>query len=248
MDRLTHTLLEGLKKALEGSGEQRLYRSGKLDGLFPGRSGQAQNAATQALQDNLLELVRTETRGKTTIEWVRLTPKGVDFIHTKEAPIVALRDLQEILRCNRAGVPRWFAELHATLESLQEGLREQARRWSDKLQALEKRTEEALQRLEAAAPLVPPEITETYPWAIDALNYLDRRRQGGACESCPLPELFEAVQQSHADLSVAGFHEGLRKLHDRRGLRLEPAPEPDALSHPEYALFDGATVLYYATR
>ena len=31
------------------------------------------------------------------------------------------------------------------------------------------------------------ELAELYPWAIDALNYIDRRKNGGAPDDCPLP-------------------------------------------------------------
>jgi hypothetical protein len=105
-----------------------------------------------------------------------------------------------------------------------------------------------LRRLEEAAPLLPPDVAETHPWAIDALNYLDRRRNGGAPGDCPLPELFAAVVRRHPALSVSAFHEGLRRLHDRRALRLQPAASRADLPQPEYALLDGAAVLYYAAR
>jgi len=87
-----------------------------------------------------------------------------------------------------------------------------------------------------------------HPWAIDVLNYLDRRRNGGAPGGCPLPELFAAVVRQHPALSVSAFHEGLRRLHDRRALRLQPAASLADLPQPEYALLDGAAVLYYAAR
>ena len=41
MDKLTEVLLEALKQALAEPGEQRLFRSGKLPGLFSSRSGTA---------------------------------------------------------------------------------------------------------------------------------------------------------------------------------------------------------------
>src|SRR2546428_6916529 len=85
MDRVAETLLAALRAALT-AGEQRLYRSGKLDGLFPGRTGTASAAAQQALRDGLLEVVRTETKGRTTIDWVRIAPRGVDFLHEHESP------------------------------------------------------------------------------------------------------------------------------------------------------------------
>src|SRR2546430_1822554 len=122
MDKATETLLEALKQALTEGGEQRLYKSGKLPGLFAG-------------------------------------PSGLN--------------------------------------------------------------EEALRRADAAAAQAP-DSSGVVPWGPDALGYLDRRRSGGAGGECPLPELFAALQGQWADLSVTAFHDGLRRLQDRRLVRLLP--------------------------
>src|SRR5438309_354876 len=81
-------------------GEQRLFRSGKLPGLFPGRGGPSAEAATRALHEGLLEVVRTEAKGKTSTEWVRLTPRGVDFLHDHESPARVLEELRQVLQAS----------------------------------------------------------------------------------------------------------------------------------------------------
>jgi hypothetical protein len=252
MDRVTETLVEALKQALAGDGEQRLYRAGKLEGLFPGRAGSGGTAAAQALREGLLEVVRTEVKGKTAIDWVRLTPRGVEFLHERESPVRALEDVRSALRTNQQAVPVWLAEMRDGLQALDERLAADARKWLQRLHALERRVDEALRRLEEATPLLPPELAAAHPWSVDALNYLDRRRQAAgaspAPEPCPLPELFAALTGQHPGLSVSAFHEGLRRLHDRRVLRLHPAGSRADLPQPEYALLDGAAVLYYAAR
>jgi hypothetical protein len=248
MDRVTEALIAALKRALAEGTEQRLYKSGKLDGLFAGRGGAAGEAAGRALLDGLLEVARTETRGKTVIDWVRLTPAGVDFLHDRESPAAALHELRETLRLNQQAVPAWLAEVRATLQALDDRLAADAGKWLQRLDAMERRVGEALHRLEQSLPLLPPDVAAAVPWAIDAVNYLDRRQNGGATGECPLPELFAAVSRQHPQLSVNGFHEGLRRLHDRRVLRLRPAAGLAELPQPEFALLDGGTVLYYATR
>jgi hypothetical protein len=50
MDKITEALLLALKLALGGPAEQRLYKSGKLEGLFPGRAGANSEAAARALR------------------------------------------------------------------------------------------------------------------------------------------------------------------------------------------------------
>src|SRR5437868_2041740 len=94
-DKTSETLIEALKQALAEPAEQRLYRSGKLPGLFPSRSGASAEAASRALQEGLLEVARTEYKGKTIIEWVRITPRGVDFVHDHESPVRVLEELRD---------------------------------------------------------------------------------------------------------------------------------------------------------
>src|SRR5215470_6081750 len=132
-DRVTEALLEALRRALTTPGEQRLYRSGKLDGLFPGRASVNAEAAARALREGLLEVVRTETRGKTVVEWVRLTPRGVEFLHEHESPVRALQDLQAVLQATREGVPLWLAEMRHELHALASRLTEEAQRWTHRL-------------------------------------------------------------------------------------------------------------------
>jgi DNA-binding PadR family transcriptional regulator len=254
MDRIEQALVEALRQALVEPGEQRLYRSGKLSGLFAGRTGPQGIAAAQALRDGLLEVVRTETKGKTAIEWVRLTPRGVEFLHERESPLVALQELRSTLRLNQQAIPVWLTEMDGHLQALDERLAADARKWLERLDALARRVDETLRRLEQSAPLLPPEIAGDYPWAIDVLNYLDRRRlaagppANGEPADCPLPELFTALAGQHPGISISVFHEGLRRLHERRLLHLRPAASLADLPQPEYALLDGAAVLYYAAR
>lgn len=244
-DRVTEAIVEALKQALSGPSEQRLHRSGKLEGLFAGRAGVNGEAAARAVREGLLEVVRTETRGKTSYEWVRLTPHGIDFLHDSESPVRALEDLRATLRANRESVPVWLADMRQGLRQLGDRLEEDARRWADRLDALGRRVDEALTRLARLRPALPEDLVHNVSWAPAAVDYLDRRQESGA-GACPLPELFEALRRAHPDLSVSAFHDGLRRLQERRALRLLPADDSAALAQPEFALFDGTNVLYSA--
>ena len=246
-DRVRDALLDALGRALAASGEQRLFRAGKLDGLFAARTGAAGDAAARALSEGLLELVRKEVKGRTEIDWVRVTPRGVEFLHEHESPTHALHQLRTTLRVNQDALPAWLGQMHETLRRLVEQLTADAARWREQLQALERRVSETLRRLEAAGPLVPEEVARDHPWSIDALNYLDRRRSGGAAEPCPLPELFAAVAGHHPGLSTAAFHEGLKVLHRRKALLLLEAA-PEQMTQAEYALLDESMVYYLAVR
>jgi hypothetical protein len=222
-DRVIETLTEALAQALATPGEHRLFRSGKLDGLFPARTGASAEAAETA-------------------------PRGVEFLHEYESPTHALHELRDTLRANQQAIPMWLAGLRQTLQSLETRLIADAARWSERLEALERRVADTLRRLEAAGPLVPPEVLEQHPWSVDALNYLDRRRTVGAADDCPLAELFDAVRGHHPELPLSAFFDGVRKLHQRRAVRLRPAGEDEEMGRPEYALLDGDCVYYYAAR
>lgn len=248
MERITELILTALKQALAESGEQRLYRSGKLPGLFPGKNGANGDAAAQALRDGLLEPTRTETRGKTVIEWVKLTPKGVSFLHDQEAPVQVLRELRTALQVNRQGIPLWLADMRQELQAMEKQLTDRATKYAQGLDALERRIQEALTRLEAARPALPDTLAAAVPWAAGALAYLDKRAERGGVNGCPLPELFAAVRGENDALSLPGFHDGLRRLAERRILRLLPGDPGQPLPEPEYALVDGDAVFYAAGR
>src|SRR2546421_715129 len=53
MDKEIEALVDALKLALAEPGEQRLYKSGKLDGLFAGRVGVNGEAAARALREKV---------------------------------------------------------------------------------------------------------------------------------------------------------------------------------------------------
>ena len=86
------------------------------------------------------------------------------------------------------------------------------------------------------------------PGLSTTVNYLDRRKGSAAPGDCPLPELFAALARLHPSLSVSAFHEGLRRLHERRVVRLQATANVTDLAQPEFALFDDGMVLYYAVR
>jgi hypothetical protein len=247
MDRITELILAALKQALTEPAEQRLYRAGKLAGLFPGKGGSNAEAAAQAMREGLLETTRIETKGKTSIEWVRITPKGVNYLHEQESPVELLREIRAALVTTRQGVPLWLADLRLELQNLEKQLAERMQRYLQWLDALEKRVDEALRRAEAAGPRLSDGLLTLVPWAAEALTYLDRRGSGGS-GACPLPELFTALREKHGELALSDFHDGLRRLHQRQALRLLPADASQPLPEPEHALVDGECLFYYAAR
>ncbi len=242
------TLVEALKLGMSGPGEQRLYRTGKLPGLFAARTGTAGAAAALAVRDGYVEVVRTETKGKTATDWVRVTAKGIDLVMQRESPTRAMDELRAALQLTKDGLPAWIVQIRQGLQELANRCIEQVTATARRLEALSERIEQALEQAEAAAPKVPPDAADAFPWAQEVLTYLDRRRETGVDGACPLPELYTTIRCRHGDLSVLDYHTGLRRLHDRGLVKLIPFDGTDPLPQPEYALLDGACVYYYVSR
>lgn len=248
-DKTTPLLIEALQQALSEPAEQRLYRSGKLAGLFAARHGLPGDAAAQALRDGLLEVVRTETRGKAVIDWVRPTPRSVDFLHEHQSPLHALRELRAAVESNKRAIPPWLVELGEQLQELKTRVEDQAQRALRRLERLSEAVEQALKRLEKLPSPALNGVSQHVPWAEQLFSYLERRREGGAGSECPLPELFLALATHHPQLSVTEFHAGLRVLEHRGTIRLTPFDgSPENIPQPEYALLDGKSMLYFAAR
>ena len=248
MDTTTQALVEALKQGLQQPGEQRLFKSGKLPGLFAGRTGANGDAAAQGLQDGLLEITRTEAKGKAITEWVRVTPRALEFVHLHESPVQALRDLQAVLQLSQQGMPAWVAELRAELQAMADRFTEEAQKITQLIDSLSHRVADALHLAEAAQPRLPEDLAGVIPWAQQALEHLEHRKSAGLTNPCTLPELFIVLRERQPDLTVAEYHAGLRRLQEKSLAKLLPFEGSEPLPEPEYALLDGAATFYYLER
>ena len=231
-------ILAALRIALREPAEHRLYQTGKLPGLFASRHGTPAEAARFAVAEGLLDVTRTEVRGKQSVEWVRPTPKAVRFVDEHDSPKSVLVDLKTVIGDTRAGVPVWLADTQAELTALRTAFDDRAAAMLAHLDALTKRVEAALRRVELSPPGMPESAKRAVPWGLAALEYLDRRAFAGVPGDCPLAELFRAVRDDFADLTLTDFHDGVRRLHDLRAVLLVSNSAADA----EYALVVGAAV------
>lgn len=242
MDRHRLALLEALKAGSLERGEARLYRRGKLPGLFGQRTRLNAEIADQAVKDGLLEIARIETVGKTTVEWVRVTPKGLNFLLEIESPARALEELRESLALNKEGLPAWAAQMQARIDELAANFHTEIALMRDRLEQLSQRAVSAIERLEAAKAAPTPAVV---PWAGETLDFLERRRQVGLGKRCPLADLFAALKERLAELTIKEFHAGLKRLHEAKTIALWPSTGNGDAPGPEYALLDGAALYYY---
>lgn len=244
VEKRTELTLDALKRALAEPGAHRLFRSGKLAGLFPSRVGASADAALHAITDGLLETVRTETKGRFIVEWVRATPRGVAFVHDRDSPKAVLRELLEVIGETRAGVPAWMTTAQHEVAVIAEKFERQGNEMLKRLDALAERVEAALRRAEAVGFRIPDPVAKAVPWAECVLDYLDRR---GATTSidCSLAELFHALRDRHPSLTVPEYHQGIRRLADVRAVQLRMGSEA---ADPEFALIVGAEMVTHITR
>ncbi|MFO0806322.1 MAG: hypothetical protein U0791_24725 [Gemmataceae bacterium] len=244
-ERRNELLLDGVKAAIAAPGEHRLFRFGRLAGLFPSRAGLSAEAANLALRLGLLETVRTETRGKLVVEWVQATAQAVGYVHEHDSPKSVLRELKDVLQATRDGVPVWMKEAKAEIADISYRFDRRANALLKRLDEVAERVDAVLRRAETRTPTVAEPVGRIIPWAVDALEYLDHRAESGAAESCPLPELFHAMRLKFPELPLPAFHDGVRRLHDLRALRLA---ESDMMAEPEHAVLADGKLMYAATR
>ncbi len=241
-------LLDALKTALADAREHRLFASGKLPGLFRSRYGPPAEAALFAIKEGLFETVRTEAKGRLIVEWVRASAKGVGFVHAHDSPKAVLSELKQVIGETRNGLPVWMADVRTEVADLGRRFEERAREMTDKLDEIARRVDAALRRIDAGPRQSEPAV-RVVPWGEAALEYLDRRSAAGGYGPCPLGELFHAVRQTVPALGVGEFHDGLRRLHDTRAVRLTGASSnPGVRADPEYAMLVGAEVCVFVSR
>jgi hypothetical protein len=245
MDRQKFGLLEALKSAAQANGEIRLYRRGKLPGVFAQRTRSSAEIANHAIQDGMLEIIRVEPIGKTAVEWVRITQLGLDYLLENESPLHALAELRETLAVHEQSMPKWLADLDARIDGLSKQLSDEVTEMRKRLEQVAQRAEETIEQIKAAHHVPTP---ASVPWAQETLEYLNRRKQVGLGERCPLGDLFVALKEKHADMSIRDFHLGLKRLHEGNVVALLPGAGNGDAPSPEYALLDGPTVYYYIGR
>ncbi len=241
-------LLDALKIALADPREHRLFQSGKLPGLFRSRYGPPAEAALYAIKEGLFETVRTEAKGRLIVEWVRASPRGVGFVHDHDSPKAVLTDLKQLIGDTRGGVPLWMADVRTEIARLTTQFEERTREMTAKLDELARRVDAALRRIDTAPKLADP-VARLIPWGETALEYLDRRAAAGAGGPCSLAELFHAVRPEVPALTVPEFHDGLRRLHDTRAVRLCGSTAfPGLQADPEFAMLVGAELCSFVSR
>ncbi len=117
-DKSTRLIHDALARAA-AEPEGLALLAGKSDpGLFP-PTALARAAAERAKANGLLEVVRTEVRGKLSREIVTLTDKGRDYLTRRADPREVLEDFVRVLESRQTDIQQLIAAARQMQQSLQ---------------------------------------------------------------------------------------------------------------------------------
>lgn len=232
-DKTTPIVLEALSHAAAEPAGLPLYSAKSGTGLFSANSA-GKSAAQHCKDQGLLRVLRTEPKGKTTHEICAITEKGLAYLLSQASPRAVLEDLVRAVEARQAQVGEWIA------------LAQQARTSFDGLKTV---VERALAHAQKPSENAHPFGNGSDAWLSGTMAYLTQWHASGASEDCPLPELYRQARKLAPHLSIGGFHDGLRRLHDQELIYLHPWTGPlYDIPEPPYALLIGHEIAYYASR
>lgn len=236
-DKLSHLLLDALRRAALAPGGTPLIGAKAAPGLFPA-TAPARQAAQRACVDGLVRKFAADPKGKADRDCFTITDAGLAYLLRHTSPKQVLDD-----------VARALEGRHVQIENLL-SVAEEAR---TELAAI-KSVLTKLGEPEALAPGVigfrtPEASARGLPdWLADLREHLSDWDTGGAAGDCPLPDLYRRLQVAYPVLTIGQFHDGLRELHDQEQVYLHPWTGPlYALPEPAFALLVGHEIAYYAS-
>lgn len=231
-------IVEALTRAAAAPEGLPLIASKAGAGLFAGTAAGKQ--AAQACKDaGLLDVLRREPRGKTTLEVVGLTDRGLALLLDRANPKPVLEALVQALQARRDQLQAIAGDVQRSQQQLA-ALEAVARRVLDQLHLQ--------QHVPPAAPWekngkhAPPDL------AASIRAELERWYAADALGDLPLPELFRRLRPTFPQLTVGQFHDELRLLHQGQHVYLHPWTGPlYELPEPAFALLVGHEIAYYAS-
>lgn len=231
--QISSLILGALQRAAVEPAGLALVASRSAPGLFRA-SAAGKQAAQRCKDDGLLQVVRTEPKGKTPLEICALTDRGLKHLLDQTSPRPVLESLlQAIDRCEvkLRDLVSGTAQQHQQLESL--------RALAGKLLEHMPKGEAATHPWQTNGQRKPEEIV------LDCLRAWHGSRQLG---DCPLPDLYRRAAEETGKLTIGQYHDALRTLHDRQAVYLHPWTGPlYEMPEPAMALLTGHEIAYYAS-
>lgn len=267
-DKLTQHITDALSKAAAEPAGLPLFAAKGEPGLFPTA---AKLAAQKAASDGLVQVVRTETKGKTSRELFGITERGWEQLLAAVNPKQVLEDFVRVLESRQSEVGELLGTAKRMADSLH-GLKDAVSRVLPQIATARMLSNEADSTERSAGPSVSlptadfgsrlnvngtPHMNGTalleapVETGVELAEVVLSRLadwSGAAGEDCPLPELFLSLGTREPQPSIGEFHDVLRKLHADGAIYLHPWTGPlYALPEPALALLVGHGVAYYAS-
>lgn len=260
-DAVQTQVIEGLNRAAAEPGGPPLFAGKGSAGLFA-NSAAGRQAAQFCKDQGLLRVVRTETRGKSPVEFCTITDKGMSFLLDSTNPRGVLEAMLRALDARRADQAELLDRARRTQAILEEMQASVARVLVHVAKTCEDEAPAEPQtfgklgvpaRQEPRPPETSTASDDLCPAPLAAIRaaimeHLERWRDSGSLDDCPLPELFHRLDKSVRGLSIGSFHDALRELHDQERVFLHPWTGPlYELPEPALALLAGHEIAYYAS-
>jgi DNA-binding PadR family transcriptional regulator len=260
-DKLAQYILDALSKAAAEPGGLPLLATKSEPGLFPSTAA-AKPASQKCLSEGLIQLSRTEARGKSARELYTITDAGWDYLLEAVNPKQVLEDFVRVLEARQGEVGE---------------LLDRARHMADVLGGIRDAVSRVLPRVAAGRPAHPDsgntELHRASPFRSTTMSLNgsggtalletpaeadlgsailtrldDWSSLANAGEDCPLPELFRSLAAG-SSATIGEFHDTLRQLHSAGAIYLHPWTGPlHEMPEPAYALLVGHNIAYYASQ
>lgn len=227
-------ILEALTRAAAAPEGLPLLGSKAAPGLFA-KSAVGKNAAGLCQEQGLVQILRSETRGKVTHQVCAITEKGLAHLLSQTNPRQALEAFVSALEARQEQVDALLAGARAS---------------QTHLEALRRHAEKVLQQMQECPQTLSAQRNGKHESDCgDSIRaQLRRWHEAHALEDCALPELFRSLKAAQASLSIGQFHDVLRRLHDQRQVYLHPWTGPlHELPEPALAMMVGHEIAYYAS-
>ena len=261
-DKSTTMILAALGRAAASPDGAPLFAARGAAGLFP-TTAAGRQAAQRCKDEGWLRLLAAEydappslngsgdaavlvrKKIKTTPEICVLTGKGLTWLLGQTSPRQVLEDFVRALEARQAEAAELLAACGGCRPASTPSRPAPKWCWSS---CRGRSRGRAGRKPDGSFPAFPQQPPPSPSRPTPLPRRARRMASSGASEDCPLPELYRRPQTAVPGLTVGGFHDALRRLHDAGRIYLHPWTGPlHALPEPPFALLVGHEIAYYAS-
>jgi len=252
-DKSQQLIVDALNRAVAAGSGISLFGGRTGAGLFAS-TGPGKKAAQQCKELGYLQVLRSETKGKTTSEICAISERGLAFLLAEQNPKQVLEALILALHDQRLQVDQIASALQTNQENLQ---------------TLKATAERVLLQFQQPSSYTPPSPIPLSSGgregrsdghtangngngkascASDVLERLTHWHNAGALGDCPIPHLHRGVVDKHPHITVGQFHDVLRQLNESQKIYLHPWTGPlYEIPEPRLALMVGHEIAWYVS-